>query len=99
MFEESIDFGFFFARVMSFYSIPDEKLFEMPIKRFWLLSGNVDRIEAQRAIRNLTVANAAQGDPQGCRDNLISELGTIYIGVPERDEEGIKGLKQLSMGL
>lgn len=70
----------------------------MPIKRFWLLSGNVDRIEAQRAIRNLTIANAAQGDPTACREHLVSEVGTIYIGVAERDEQGLKGLKELSLG-
>lgn len=70
----------------------------MPIKRFWMLSGNVDRIEAQRAMRSLTIANAAQGDPTSCREHLTGEIGTIYIGVAERDEEGFKGLKRLSLG-
>lgn len=68
----------------------------MPIKRFWLLSNCVDRIEAQRAIRNLTVANAANGDAQHCRDGLISEVGTVATGTAERDEEGFQSLKNLS---
>lgn len=81
---------------MSFYSMSDEQVLGMPIKRFWLLNTTIDRIEAQRGVRELTIANAAQSDAQACRDGLISEVGTIYIGVPERDEEGLKGLKQLS---
>ena len=69
----------------------------MPVKRFWLLSGNVDRIEAQRAIRTLTVANAAQGDAGACRDGLIGEVGTIATGSAERDNEGFADLKKLSL--
>lgn len=49
-------------------------------------------------MRNLTIANAAAGDPNPCREGLVGELGTIYIGVAERDEQGLKGLKELSFG-
>lgn len=68
----------------------------MPVKRFWLMSQSLDRIEAQRAIRNLTVASAAQGDPNILRDQLIREVGTVSTGQAERDEQGFAGLKALS---
>lgn len=68
----------------------------MPVKRFWMLSKNVDRIEAQRAIRNLTVAHAAQGDANACRDGLVGEVGTIATGTAQRDEAGFADLKKQS---
>lgn len=82
----------------------------LPIKTFWLMNSNIERIEAQRDLRKLTVANAAQSQEgsENCRQRLIVEAGTIVKleggpqrgGRPyvheERDEAGFAELKELS---
>lgn len=45
----------------------------------------------------LTIANAAQGDAEACREGLIGEVGTIATGSAERDNEGFADLKKLSL--
>lgn len=81
----------------AFYGISDQHVLKMPIKRFWLLSENIDRIEAQRDMRALTVANVAQGE-EAARDHrkhLQETVGTLVIGGAERDQEGFEELKSM----
>lgn len=65
------------------------------------MSGNIDRIEAQRDMRNLSV-NAAGQSGEGAttyREQLNEELGTIVkVGrVHQRDEEGFQALKEMAV--
>lgn len=82
---------------MAFYGMTDVQLFDMPIKRFWLLNQSIERIEAQRAIRNLTVAAAAQGSATEVRDAFLAEMGAVVIGAAKMDKEGLNSLKQMQV--
>lgn len=69
----------------------------MPVKRFWLLSANIDRIEAHRAIRQLTIAASAQSSAANdCREAMLAEIGTVATGSAEKDEAGLSMLKKMS---
>lgn len=84
----------------------------MPIRRFWLFSGNVDRIHAQEDLRALAVAASAQDGKSAteCQKRLVVELGTVQeTDAPEtasgeyhpqleeqRDEAGFNELKMMS---
>lgn len=70
------------------------------IKTFWLMSGNVDRIQAQEDMRSLTVSASSQSG-EGAkvyRDQLVIETGTVVKveRVHERDEAGFQRLKELA---
>lgn len=90
---------------MHFYSMTETAVMEMPIRRFWLFTANVDRIMAQKDLRALLVGASSQTSEGGKahQDRLIIELGTIqtvvYTGPieEERDEEGFKELKMLAL--
>lgn len=74
---------------------------QLPLRAFWLMSGNVDRIQAQKDVRSLTVAACAQGGEAAttCRTQLIVEVGTIVkVGMDvRRDADAISTLKELSL--
>lgn len=107
---EEIDFGFFFCRVMHFYSQTYQVVLALPIKTFWLMNGNIDRIMAHKDMRSLSVAVAAQANGEAAkelRQRLVAEAGTVVkvkgdtpTGRPyaheERDEAGFAELKELS---
>ena len=71
----------------------------MPIRRFWAMSGVIPRIEAQRAMISLTVANAAQSQEgaRNCREDLRMQMGIVYLDAPVRDEGATDTLKQLML--
>jgi len=54
---------------------------EMPIRRFWLFTANVDRIMAQGDMRALNVAASATTGESGqeLQKRLVIELGTIQV--------------------
>lgn len=64
------------------------------------MSGNIDRIQAQKDMRSLTIAAAAQGEgpAKQFRQLLVDEVGTIVKvrREHERDEQGFKELTALS---
>lgn len=76
---------------------------DLPMKAFWLMSANIDRIMAQRDMRSLTVAVCGQsGDAaKEFRQRLEIEAGVIVKlekASPvdcERDEVGFQELKNL----
>lgn len=57
----------------------------------------IPRIEAQRALINLTVANGAQsGEGAGkTREGLQQQMGRVYIDAPKRDADATKTLQSL----
>lgn len=94
---------------MHFYSQSYPAVLALPIKTFWLMNENIDRIQAQKDMRALSVAVAAASPGQAAQDlrqRLIVEAGTIVkvSGEPEgrpyvheeRDEVGFAELKELS---
>lgn len=89
---------------MHFYAMTQTAVMEMPIRRFWLFTANVDRIMAQKDLRALLVSASSQSSEGGKahQDRLVIELGTIQtVGndgpvAEERDEAGFKELKMLA---
>lgn len=69
----------------------------MPIKRFWLMNTQIDRISAQRDLRALTLTNVAQSEEsaKNHREHLNREIGTLVVGAPERDEKGFNELHKM----
>lgn len=106
---EEIDFGFFFCRVMHFFSMSYEAVLRLPLRTFWLLNRNIDRIEARRDMRAMSVAMVAQSDGETAntfRQELVIEAGVIVKlegeGDPanpleaKRDEMGFADLKRMA---
>lgn len=100
---KEIDFGFLFCRVMSFYHQDYMTLMQMPMKTFWLLSQNIERVAATQDLRSLSVALAGQGGEhtKEFQERLILEMGTCVVEetatAEVRDEAGFQELKQMSM--
>lgn len=76
----------------------------MPIKTFWLMNRNIERIQAQKDMRSLTVAVCGQGGEaaQEFRQRLVVETGTTVklkfdpVRDATRDEEGFSALKEMT---
>lgn len=78
---------------------------KLPIKTFWLMSANIDRILAQKDMRALTVAVCGQGGEaaKDHRKQLVLEIGSVVktdelsatkaLMNAERDESGFAELK------
>lgn len=104
---EELDFGFFFCRVSNFYAMGYDAVMRLPLKTFWLMSANIDRIEARKDMRAMTVAQMAQATPDGVqkfREALVIEAGEI-VKLDEsatdprnvkRDETGFADLKRMA---
>jgi len=106
---EELDFGFFFCRVAHFYSMGFDAVMRLPLKTFWLMSTNIDRIEARNDMRAVTVAQMAQATPEGVqqfREALVIEAGEIVKmdgqalendpRNAKRDEAGFADLKRMA---
>jgi hypothetical protein len=93
--------------VLHFYGIGYAGVMALPIRTFWLMSGNIDRIWAQQDMRGMTLAMVGQSTQESVaayRDQLVIETGTmVKLGKdsrperePERDEEGFAELKRMT---
>lgn len=76
----------------------------MPIRAFWLMSGNVKRVRAYSDVRSLTVAAAAQSADgiEEIRERLVLEIGTVINEPPtvvERDEAGFAELRAMAAAM
>ncbi|WP_287110971.1 hypothetical protein [Methylobacillus sp.] len=62
------------------------------------MSNSIDRIEAQRDMRTLSVQmHAGSGESaKKYRESLMAELGLVSTGTGERDVAGMNALKQMS---
>lgn len=94
---------------MQFYAHGYQQALELPIKTFWLMNGNIDRIQAQKDLRSLSRQVVAGSDREQItkfRESLLAEVGTIvkvegdaviHARMSEkRDEAGFAELKELS---
>jgi hypothetical protein len=78
------------------------ELMGIPIKTFWLLSENIERISAQKDIRSLSVAAYSQSGEGASehREQLVLQVGTTVKldseDVSVRDEEGFEDLRNMA---
>jgi hypothetical protein len=91
--------------VLSYYSLSYDGLMAIPIKTFWLLNQNIDRIEAQKDRRSLSVAVCGQGGAEAAsslHERLVIESGEVVklkfdpVRDAERDQDGFNALKELA---
>ena len=77
----------------------------MPVRTFWFMNSNIDRIQAQKDMRSLTVAVCGQGGGEAAqefRQRLVIEAGTVVklkfdpIREAVRDEEGFSALREMA---
>jgi hypothetical protein len=84
---------------MAFYSQNRKEVLELPLKTFWLMSNNIDRIDAQEDMRSLTIVTVGQSGEAAneLRKSLNVESGMIVKvqEVHERDEAGFEELRGL----
>lgn len=76
----------------------------MPLKRFWLMSNNINRLMAEKDMRSLSVAGSAQSSEGFAeyRKQLIVEIGTVLRDdapvSSERDTAGFEELRAMAAG-
>jgi hypothetical protein len=95
----AIDFGFFFARVIRFYSLGYEGGLKLPIRAFWRLNSEIDRIEAdqdRRTLRLLLAVNSGE-TAQGMLKELNERIGEVVKSqnVLARTAEHQAGIEEL----
>ncbi|MCL2874778.1 MAG: hypothetical protein FWF12_00490 [Betaproteobacteria bacterium] len=81
-----------------------EEVMRMPIRTFWFMNSNIERIQAQKDMRSLTVAVCGQGGEtaQQFHERLIVEAGTVVrlkfdpMRNAHRDEAGFSALRDMA---
>lgn len=77
--------------------MPVDELYRLPIRMFWALEANINRLMAEEDLRTIRLLASAQA-PKSAEEvmrQLALEMGTVVIEAPVRDEEGFKRLKGL----
>lgn len=83
---------------MAHYGLSDAQVLDMPIRRFWLFSDSIDRMNAADDLRAIRVAAAAfsQEAYKSTTEKLLKTLGEVVVTNGQtRDREGIKELKAM----
>jgi hypothetical protein len=79
-----------FARVMFHYGLSDRHVLRMPMRRFMFLNAQINRLLAEKDLRDLGTATAAQS-PDGTKnlqERLVLELGeTVKVDPLEAEPE------------
>lgn len=76
----------------------------LPVRAFWAMNRNIDRLRAEEDLRSITVGIAAQSEEayQKISERLINERGEWVIFSPlaphlhKRDEDCAERLKRLA---
>lgn len=95
-FEETLDFGYIFCRVMRFYAMTHQDVMALPMKTFWLMSDCIVRLSAESEMRQLSVMTASQQGGEAVTatmQRLSAEIGLVVLQRPERDVAGLEQLK------
>lgn len=82
---------------MAYYGIPFNEMMAMPLKRFWLMSECIDRIQSSFDLRLMRVGSAVQSQ-EGFTESVESlkeSVGTVILKDYEMDLEGLSRLKRL----
>lgn len=90
---------------MHFYAMSYEEVLELPIPVFWLMSSNVNKITAERDIRQFKLLLNSQmgGTKEGITEQiqkLHDEMGTpikraVVIEDDKLDREGLEALRMM----
>lgn len=75
-----------------------ETVMIMPIRSFWLMLGNINRISAERDMRSLSVATASRSTKDSnnqYRQSLVVEMGDVSRLEHTLDRDGLNDLKRM----
>ncbi len=78
----SIDFAYYFCRLMQFYSISYDATLNLPIVVFWSMNSNIDRIRAEQQLQQLHVLRVSQAegkDAQEFVDGLTEQMASPTV--------------------
>jgi hypothetical protein len=69
---------------MAEYSMSFDELMALPIKRFWFLANQVDRIRAERDLRQLQMLGSATSLEayKMANEHLNGQVGQVYVWAP-----------------
>jgi hypothetical protein len=92
--------------VLHFYGIGYQELLDMPIRCFWELSRNINRIQAHNDLRSMSIAMYSQGQEAALkyRERLEIEMGKVFeysithedLKKEKLDRAGLAELKAVS---
>jgi hypothetical protein len=92
---------------MRFYGLSYEEMLALPIKMFWFMNAQIDRINAQHDMRALEVTMCSQSGEMavGHHEKLVLEVGTVVTlmddplreAMAEKDSAGIAELKAMTV--
>jgi hypothetical protein len=86
---------------VSFYGLAPAAVLALPIKTFWLMEHNINRIRADADLRQLRLSAAAT-NTKGIEEmskQLAAEMGSVVIASEEREEGAAEKLRSLSARL
>jgi hypothetical protein len=63
------------------YGMAFDAVLDLPLKRFWFLVNQVDRLRAEQDLRHIQLLGSAEDGEmrQVAMDNLKTELGKVYV--------------------
>lgn len=76
---QEVDFGFLFCRVCREYGMSYWDTKRLPIRAFWLMSGNINRLMAESDMRHMSAVSSLN-DTDGIKEKfseLSRELGKV----------------------
>lgn len=76
----------------------DVQVMQIPIRRFWLMSGMVGRLRAEQDMRSLSISCAPHSGKEGLKDiqnNLRDEMNSPIIAFDAMDREGMNKLRTI----
>lgn len=94
------------CRVSHFYGIGYREVMSLPVRAFWVMNQNIDRLRAEQDLRTINVAIATQSEEsyKATVEALNKERGEWVKFSPlaphlnQRDDEGVERLKRMAMG-
>lgn len=82
------------------------EMMALPVRTFWFMNATIDRVNAQKDMRSLSVAVCAEGGERATnhRERLVLEIGTIVTITDNpmsaantaRDEAGFADLRAMA---
>jgi hypothetical protein len=83
------------------------EVMSLPVRAFWVMNRNIDRLRAEEDLRSIKVGIATQSDEANKKitEHLFKERGEWITFSPlashlhKRDEDGVARLKRLAMGM
>lgn len=73
-----------------------QEVLDLPVRTFWFLNAQIDRLSAEETLRGIDLALAGQMDGKGIKhlqERLTQKIGLIVKADEKPDFEGLQRLK------